>query len=121
MAVENFKLEQVNKKILAGRPEMEKPIGQDVYHWLNRFTKKTKKNTRVLSLLEQIAGEEIMAHCTPDSINGGVLKIKVKPGPYMFQIRNMSGEILQQLQMAYPSANIREIKLVAHSERSAAK
>ncbi|MEN6384302.1 MAG: DUF721 domain-containing protein [Phycisphaerales bacterium] len=110
---DEFVLNQVNKKIVAGRPAVIKPIGNDIYNWLSKFTRNTKKNTKVLSLLEQIAGEEIMANCKPDSIRGGVLKLKVKPGPYMFQIRNMSGEILRKLQMSYPSANITEIKLVA--------
>jgi hypothetical protein len=111
---DEFILGQVNKKILAKRPAVEKPIGQDIYNWLGKFTRNTKRNTRVLSLLEQIAGHEMMANCKPDSLRGGVLKIKVKPGPYMFQVRNMSGEILRQLQVAYPSANITEIKLTAN-------
>jgi hypothetical protein len=111
---DEFTLGQVNKKILANRPAVDKPIGQDIYNWLGKFTRNTKKNTKVLSLLEQIAGHEVMANCKPDSFRGGVLKLKVKPGPYMFQIRNMSGDILKQLQAAYPSANITEIKLIAN-------
>lgn len=107
-----FILEQVNKRIKAGRPVKESPIGNDICSWLGRFTKNTSRNTQVLNMLEQIAGDEIMAHCRPDSISAGVLKIKVKPGPYMFQMKNMSSEILKQLQVAYPSANIREIKLI---------
>lgn len=109
---ENFILEQVNKRIMAGRPIKESPIGNDICNLLFRFTKNTGRNMQVVNLLEQIAGEEIMANCRPESINGGVLKIKVKPGPYMFQMKNMSSEILKQLQAAFPSANIREIKLV---------
>jgi len=107
----DFILEQANKKVIANRPEAAQPIGRDVYNWLDRFTKNVKKNTRTISLLEQIAGEEIMANCQADSISAGVLKIKVKPGPYMFHIKNKSSEILKQLQTAYPAANIREIRL----------
>jgi len=107
-----FVLEQANKKVLAGRPAEQEPIGKDIYNWLSRFTKNTKKNSRILNLLEQIVGNEIMTYCKPDSIRAGVLTISVRPGPYMFQMRNMSGEILKQLQSAYPSVNIREIKLV---------
>ncbi|HBG28465.1 MAG: hypothetical protein A2Y10_10805 [Planctomycetes bacterium GWF2_41_51] len=111
--MENFVLEQVNKKILAGRPAEQKPIGQDMCSWLSRVTKNTRKNSTVLSVLGQIIGEEIMQHCSPESIKAGVLKIKVKPGPYMFHLRNMTGEILRTLQTEYPSSHIREIKLIA--------
>jgi hypothetical protein len=110
---EEFILSQINKKILANRPAETEPIGRDVYNWLSKYTKNTKKNTSILTLLEQIVGSEMMIHCKADSIRGGVLKIKVQSGPYMFQMRNMSGEILRQLQTAYPSSNINEIKIIA--------
>lgn len=110
---ENFILEQVNKRILAGRPAEQKPIGQDICNWLSKVTKNTKKNSNVIGVLGQIVGEEIMQHCSCESIKSGILKIKVKPGPYMFQMRSMSGEILRRLRAEYPSANIREIKLTA--------
>ncbi|MCE5339819.1 MAG: DUF721 domain-containing protein [Planctomycetaceae bacterium] len=110
---EEFILSQTNKKILANRPAAAEPIGRDVYNWLSKYTKNTKKNTSILTLLEQIVGSEMMIHCKADSIRGGVLKIKVRSGPYMFQMRNMSGEILRQLQTAYPSSNINEIKIIA--------
>ncbi|HAL44657.1 MAG: hypothetical protein A2Y12_07885 [Planctomycetes bacterium GWF2_42_9] len=110
---DDFILGQANKQILSKRPAVVQPIGKDIYNWLGKYTRNTKKNTTILSLLQQIAGEEIMANCKPDSIRGGVLKIKVKPGPYMFQMRNMSGDILRRMQNALPSANISEIKLIA--------
>jgi len=112
---EEFVLSQINKKVLAARPAEQQPLGQDMYNWLHKFTRNTKKNTNILTLLEQIVGEEMMAHCKADSIRGGVLKIKVKSGPYMFQMRNMSNEILRQLQTAYPSSNVNEIKIIAAS------
>ena len=112
---DNFILEQVNKKVLAARPGEQRPLGQDMYNWLHKFTRNTKKNTNVVTLLERIVGNEMMAHCKTDSIRGGVLKIKVKSGPYMFQMRNMSNEILRQLQTAYPSSNVNEIKIIAAS------
>jgi hypothetical protein len=110
---DNFIFEQVNKKVIAARPAEQRPLGSDMADWLHKFTRNTKKNTSVVTLLEQIIGSEMMAHCRADSIRGGVLKIKVKAGPYMFQMRNMSSEILRQLQTAFPSSNINEIKLIA--------
>jgi hypothetical protein len=110
---DEFILSQTNKKILANRPAATEPIGRDVYNWLSKYTKNTKKNTSILTLLEQIVGSEMMIHCKADSIRGGVLKIKVSSGPYMFQMRNMSGEILRQLQTALPSSNVNEIKIIA--------
>jgi len=108
----DFILEQANKKIVGHRPPANLPLGQDIYNYLGRFSKNTKKNIEILNLFEQIAGEEIAAHCQPDSIGAGVLKVKVKPGPYMFHLRNRTDEILKQLQEACPSANIREIRLL---------
>jgi len=111
--LENFILEQANKRILAGRPAEQKPIGQDICNWLSRVTKNSKKNTNVINILGRVVGEEIMQHCSCESIRSGVLKIRVKPGPYMFHLRNMTGEILKILQEEYPSSKIKEIKLIA--------
>jgi predicted nucleic acid-binding Zn ribbon protein len=107
-----FVLEQANRKIAGRRPAEQMPLGQDVYNCLSRLVKNTKKNMDVLSVFNQIAGDEMAEHCRPDSIGAGVLRIKVKPGPYMFHMRNRTDEILKQLQEACPSANIREIRLV---------
>ena len=106
-----FILEQANRKIVANRPPAELSFGQDIYNCLGRFVKNTKRNTQVLDLFEQAVGSEMAAHCQPDSINSGVLKVKVRPGSYMFHLRNKTDEILKQLQAACPSANIREIRL----------
>jgi hypothetical protein len=111
---DNFILEQVNKKVLAARPAEHQPLGSDMCSWLHRFTRNTKSDTKVLSRLEQIIGAEMFANCKADSLRGGVLRLKVKAGPCMFQMRNMSGEILRQLQMAEPTSNINEIKLTAY-------
>jgi len=107
-----FILEQTNKKIVQRRLPADLPMGSDVYNCLSKFSKNVKKNTQILSLFEQFAGEDITAHCQADSIGAGVLKVKVKPGSYMFHLRNKTGEILKQLQEACPSANIREIRLL---------
>jgi hypothetical protein len=107
-----FRLEQANKKIVTRRPPADLPMGQDVYDCLGKFAKNVKKNTQILSLFEQIAGSDIAAHCRPESIGAGVLKVQVKPGPYMFHLRNRTDEILKQMQSACPSANIREIRLL---------
>ncbi len=107
-----FILEQANRKIVARKLPADLTLGQDMYNCLSGLAKSTRKNTEVLDLFEQIAGDDIAAHCRPDSIGAGVLKIKVQPGPYMFHLRNRTGEILKQLQAACPSANIREIRLL---------
>ncbi|MBU1261230.1 MAG: DUF721 domain-containing protein [Planctomycetes bacterium] len=106
-----FILEQANRKIVANRSPTEAPFGQNIYNCLDRFVKNTKRNSQVLDFFEQAVGSEIAAHCRPDSINSGVLKVKVRPGPYMFHLRNKTDEILKHLQTACPSANIREIRL----------
>ncbi|MFA5293756.1 MAG: DUF721 domain-containing protein [Phycisphaerae bacterium] len=108
----DFILEQANKKIVGHRQPASLPLGNDVYDYLGRFAKNTDKNIEILNLFEQIAGQEITAHCQLDSIRAGVLKVKVKPGPYMFHLRNRTDEILRQLQETCPSANIREIRLL---------
>ncbi|MDD5010992.1 MAG: DUF721 domain-containing protein [Phycisphaerae bacterium] len=106
-----FILEQANRKILANRPPAQSPFGQDMYNCLGRFVKNTKRNSRVLDVFQQAVGDEMAAHCRPDSVNAGVLKVNVRPGPYMFHLRNKTGEILKDLQASCPSANIREIRL----------
>ncbi len=118
MQTEEFIFEQANRQILAKRPSVSQPLGKDICDWFSYITKSTKRNSCVVEMFSQIIGPELTAHCQAQSLKAGVLIIRVRPGPYMFHIRNMSSRILQQLQTAYPSANIREIKLVSGPMRN---
>ena len=109
-----FMLEQVNRDILKRRPRVRR---QDVDECLEKFVKQTKKNVRVFRAFEQAAGDEIMSHCNIESINGGVLKLNVRPGPYMFSIRSRADEIIGRMRVLCPSAHIREIKIVCSEQQ----
>ena len=59
----------------------------------------------------QVVGDKLAENYQIDSCKAGVLKVKVKPGPYMFEIKAKATEIIEELRGQCPSLNIREIKL----------
>jgi predicted nucleic acid-binding Zn ribbon protein len=82
-----------------------------------RFIKKTakpaKRNTTVPQAFAQAIGETLARNCKIESISKGVLKVKVKSGPYMFAIQTQTDEIIEKLQVQCPAAKIREIKILS--------
>jgi len=80
--------------------------------FLRSVARPARRNVSVPDAFEQIAGDSLAQNCRIESLTAGVMKVKVKSGPYMFELRTRAGQIIEQLKQQCPSSNIREIRLV---------
>jgi 3-methyladenine DNA glycosylase/8-oxoguanine DNA glycosylase len=87
-------------------------IAPELKKFLRSVARPAKRNISVPDAFEQIAGNVLAQNCRIESLAAGVMKVKVKSGPYMFELRTRAGQIVEQLKQQCPSSNIREIKLV---------
>jgi hypothetical protein len=80
--------------------------------FLRSVARPARRNVSIPDAFEQIAGDSLAQNCRIESLTAGVMKVRVKSGPYMFELRTRAGQIIEQLKQQCPSTNIREIKLV---------
>jgi hypothetical protein len=87
-------------------------IAPELRLFLKSVARPARRNVSIPDAFEQIAGENLARNCRIESLLAGVMKVKVKSGPYMFELRTRATQIVEGLKQQCPSSNIREIKLV---------
>ena len=98
------------RKKPASRTESVGPIAKS---YLGSKTRGFRKNATVVDTWQDVLPEGFYEHCSLASISGGVMTLYVDPGPYMHELRLISGELLGHIQERCPQAGIRKISLVA--------
>ena len=73
------------------------------------------KNSAVVDLWHELLPDEIERHCRLTGISKGIVSVEVDPGPYMHEMKLLSGELLEVLKSNCPRAGIKQIKLYARS------
>ena len=107
-------LEKTNRAVKFRRTKTQSSsnITPELRLFLKGVARPARRNVSVPDAFEQIAGDDLARNCWIESLTAGVMKVKVKPGPYMFELRSKAGQIIEELKRQCPSSNIREIKLV---------
>ena len=98
------------RKKPARRTESVGPIAKS---YLGGKGREFKRNTTVVDIWQEVLPAGFYEHCSLASISGGVMSLYVDPGPYMHELRLISGELLGHIQERCPQAGIRKISLVA--------
>ncbi|MGA2915365.1 MAG: DciA family protein [Sedimentisphaerales bacterium] len=88
------------------------PLADELALFLKKVARPAVRNVSIPDAFEQIAGEYLAQNCRIESITAGILKVKTKPGPFMFELQTKAGQIVEQLKRQCPSANIRQIRLI---------
>ena len=94
------------------RTESNSSIASELKRFLKGVARPARRNVSIPDAFGQIAGDGLAQNCRIESLTAGVMKVKVKSGPYMFELRSRAGQIMEELKQQCPSSNIREIKLV---------
>jgi predicted nucleic acid-binding Zn ribbon protein len=87
-------------------------ITNELQQFIRKSAKPARRNTSVPQAFDMAIGEALARNCRIESIQGGVLKLRVSPGPYMYALQMQSSRIIEKLQTQCPSSDIREIKLL---------
>lgn len=100
----------------AGRPRsLEKSVsrlGLSTRTYLKGRGSQLEKNAGVVDVWRQILPYELHKHCSLAGIYGGTMRLEVEPGPYMHEMRLVSGGLLEHLQNRCRQAGIKRIVLV---------
>jgi len=110
-------LTKANRAMKLRRKEAKSnSIAGEMKLFLRSVARPARRNVSVPDAFEQIAGDILAQNCRIESLTAGVMKVKVRSGPYMFELRTRAGQIIEQLKQQCPSSNIREIKLICSEE-----
>ncbi|MDD5133866.1 MAG: DUF721 domain-containing protein [Phycisphaerae bacterium] len=107
-------LAKANKALKLKRPVPRKitEITNELQRFIKKSAKPARRNISIPQAFNQAVGETLAQNCRIESIKGGILKLRVSPGPYMYTLQMQLSEIIEKLQTQSPSSDIREIKLL---------
>jgi hypothetical protein len=107
-------LAKANRTIKARRkkPVASNNIDGQMNLFLRSVARPARRNVSVPDAFGLIAGDSLAQNCRIESLTAGVMKVKVKAGPYMFELRTRTEQIIEELKQQCPSSNIREIRLI---------
>ena len=90
-------------------PKTSERLGNRIDRFLKSSSSCFKKNTAVIDALSELLPEGFAEHSSVFEISGGRLKLQADSGPYMHELRLMSGELLKHLQQRCPKSGIKKI------------
>jgi len=86
-------------------------LGANVQTYIKERLGPLRRTARVVDVWRQLLPNELAAHCEILAIRGGVVEVEADPGPYMHELRLLSGELVDQLQRYCAGAQIRRVSL----------
>jgi len=95
------------------RPKNATRLGLSARSYLDGQDARLQKNCSVVDVWRQVLPIVLYEHCRLVGISGGVLRVEAEPGPYMHEMRMVSGELLEHLQNRCRRAGVRKIVVVA--------
>lgn len=107
-------LQQANRavKFRRAKPRQTYSIASELGRFVKQIARPAKNGALVAEAFNLAAGSSLVENCRIESFKAGVLKIKVRPGSYMFELQKRAADIVAEMQMRNPALYIREIKAV---------
>ena len=90
-------------------------LGQCARAYLDEQDARLQRNCSVVDVWRRALPVTLYEHCRLAGISGGVLRVVAEPGPYMHEMRIVSGELLEHIQNRCRGAGIKKIVVVAGS------
>ena len=100
------------------RKDRTSPLSKCLDGYMRTRQRALEKNSVVVDVWQQILPDEINRHCRLAEISKGVLRVEVDPGPYMHEMRLLSGELVDLLNRSCPRAGIKKVSLFARKADS---
>lgn len=107
-------LQQANRaiKFRQACPQKADGIAPELGRFIKQIARPAKNGELVSEAFKLAAGSSLTENCRIESFKTGMLKIKVRPGSYMFELQKRAADIVAEMQMRNPALYIREIKTV---------
>ena len=88
-------------------------LGVSGNSYFNHNLRKLEKNAKIVDAWNELVPEGLKEHCRLKSIEAGVIELEVDPGPYMHEMKLMTGELLEHLKEKCGRTAVKKIKLLA--------
>lgn len=90
----------------------ETGLGQEIFSYLQQRNRAFEQNVPLVELWKSIVPPALEPYCRLDKRSGNVLYIQAQAGPYMHQVKVLSGELLERIRQAAPRCGICHIKVI---------
>jgi hypothetical protein len=90
-------------------------LGKKADQYLNNNRLRFERNAQIIYELEGLLPDRLLMHCKIFDIVGKTLRMQVDPGPYMFELRTESPELIEGLRRKYPRCGINRISLIVRT------
>ncbi len=87
-------------------------IGSDVAGYLKARRNELEKNASIVDVWAQVVPAELALRSRPDTLQSGVLRVEVQPGPWMHEMKLLLPELLTYFQEHCPRSRVRKIVCV---------
>ena len=94
--------------------EMDR-LGEKSQAFLQKNNKRFEKNSQIIYALAGLLPDNLLGHCKVFDIAGKTLRLQVDPGPYMFELRLASSELIEHLRKKSPRCGINRISLLVRT------
>ncbi len=99
------------------RKETTSSLSDSGRDYLGANLRRLEQSAKIVDAWQGLLPDEMMEHCNISKIEGGVIEVEVDPGPYMHELRLMSGELIEHLRDICGRGKIKKIKLVAKRDQ----
>ncbi len=87
-------------------------LGEEVVSYLKQHSRGFEQNAALLDIWPQVVPAFLRDHCRPGKRVGNTLYVEVTPGPYMHQLQQCSGEVLEKIKHLSPRCGVQKIRLL---------
>lgn len=74
-----------------------------------------ERGSQIAMAWDALVPELLVRHCSIIEFSGGTLKVQADPGPYMYELRLISDELVGYLRKACPRSGVKKISLKART------
>ena len=92
--------------------QRQSTLGDEIFSYLKKHDRTFTRNARIVDAWNDVMPPGLQPYCKLDKRVGNVLYVQVQPGPYQYQVRLLSGDLLERIRQAAPRCGIQDIRVV---------
>lgn len=88
-------------------------LGEEIASFLSQRERTFTRNATLVDIWKRVIPPTLQPFCQLDKRVGNTLYLQAEPGPYMYQARILSKELLEQIKRQAPRSGVQQIRVVA--------
>ena len=87
-------------------------LGDEIVVYLEKRSRMWTRNATVMDIWQQVVPSALQPFCRLDKRVGNTLYLQAAPGPYLYQVQNLSDELLDAIKQQAPRSGIQKIRVM---------